>query len=174
MGTLVDTEAMKKRQREIADEIARLQSESEELTFALRVVGRFSLPDPEPSFINPFKTLSPESQEAQAPQAPEPADAAGPAWVPRPAGTPTNYEMAEFVLASAEKEGKDGLTGSELVAAIRNRYWPGLVNDQILPSIYAFAKKGRLKKTPSGKFKRIKRNDAQMHETADASTPAVS
>ena len=61
------------------------------------------------------------------------------------------------MLASAEKDGKDGLTAAELVQAIGARYWPGLIGEQILPSIYQFAKAGRFKKLANGKFKRIKK-----------------
>jgi hypothetical protein len=61
------------------------------------------------------------------------------------------------VLADAEKDGKDGLTANEIVQAIAARYWPGLIGSQILPSIYKFAKYDRLRKTPGGKFKRLKK-----------------
>jgi hypothetical protein len=65
--------------------------------------------------------------------------------------------MVELVLLDAEKEGRDGLTANEIVEQIRRRYWPGLIGKQILPSVYQFAKRGRLRKTASGKFKRIKK-----------------
>jgi len=39
------------------------------------------------------------------------------------------------------------------VAAISKRYWPGVKGQQILPSIYQFAKQGRLVKTKDGVFK---------------------
>jgi hypothetical protein len=70
--------------------------------------------------------------------------------------------MAELVLADAEKEGKDGLTANEIVQAIAARYWPGLIGPQILPSIYKFAKDQRLRKTPGGKFKRVKKDDVKF------------
>jgi hypothetical protein len=66
--------------------------------------------------------------------------------------------MAEFVLSSAEKEGHDGLTANELIQAIAARYWPGLIGPQILPSIYQFAKVGRLKLS-GGKFKRVHKKE---------------
>ena len=119
------------RLRAIGEEVARLQKEAEELVIAKRVFDRFS--------------------EKPAPKTGDP-----PEGRPRPKGTPTNIEMADFVLADAEKEGNEGgLTANELVQAIAARYWPGLVGPQILPSIYAFAKAGRLHKTPGGKFKRV-------------------
>lgn len=77
--------------------------------------------------------------------------------------------MVEFVLSSAEKEGRE-LTASEIVNEIRARYWPGLIGEQILPSIYGFAKQGRVRKTPTGKFKRIKRNDGPTGGTAEPSS----
>lgn len=75
---------------------------------------------------------------------------------PRPTGIPTNFEMVDMVLSSAEKEGQDGLTSKELLDAIRARYWPGMKSGQIMPIIYGFVKKERLRKTAGGKFKRVK------------------
>jgi hypothetical protein len=91
--------------------------------------------------------------------------------MPRPPGRPTNFEMAEAALSNAEKDGKDGLTANELVDAIRALYWPGLVGTQILPSLYAFAKNGRLRKTSGGKFKRIRRNDRIEGGAGDGAEP---
>jgi len=123
------------RLRAIGEEVARLQQEAEELAIAKRVFERFS---DKPPNGNDAKTGD------------------RPTGRPRPKGTPTNFEMAEFVLADAEKEGNlGGFTANELVQAIAARYWPGLIGPQILPSIYAFAKEGRLQKTPGGKFKRV-------------------
>lgn len=119
------------RLQEITEQMARLQKEADELETAKRVFERFN--------------------------GGTPADAGR--GKPRPDGIPTNFEMAEFVLSIAEKDGKDGLTGAELVQAIAARYWPGLVGEQILPSIYQFAKNGRLRKLASGKFKRVKKNE---------------
>jgi hypothetical protein len=117
----------------IEKEIAVLQKEAEELAIAKRVFERFS---DNGSGGSGAKLGAPLEGR------------------PRPKGTPTNFEMAEFVLADAEKAGKDGLTGSELVQAIAARYWPGLIGPQILPSIYGFGKDGRLKFS-GGKFKRV-------------------
>ncbi|HZL31005.1 MAG TPA: hypothetical protein VFC54_08085 [Pseudolabrys sp.] len=140
----IDLKTIDAREKAIADQMAALQRELEDLAAAKRVVGRLS---------GPPETVIGRIVREQIIE----ADKTG---KPRPAGTPTNLEMAEFVLASAEKEGKDGLTASELVQAIGARYWPGLVGKQILPSIYEIAKKGRLKKTANGKFKRVKKADA--------------
>jgi hypothetical protein len=134
-----------RRMREIAAELDRLQKEADELAIAKRVLERLE----------------------QQPFAAGPVDKEEPEGKPRPKGTPTNFEMAEFVLANAEKEGKDGLTASELVQAIAARYWPGLVGHQVLPSIYKFAKEGRLHKTPGGKFKRNKRLNIVYQSTLD-------
>jgi hypothetical protein len=126
---VLDIQQIDERLRKIGEEVGRLQKEAEELTIAKRVFERFS---------------------------DKPPNGGGdpPTGKPRPNGTPTNFEMAEFVLADAEKEGKDGLTGSELVQAIAARYWPGLIGPQILPSVYGFSKAGRLKLS-GGKFKRM-------------------
>lgn len=75
----------------------------------------------------------------------------------RPDGAPSTFAMTEGVLADAEVAGKDGLTGKELVDAIREKYWPGLQSPQLLPIIYGFVRSGRMRKTPGGKFKRLKK-----------------
>jgi hypothetical protein len=129
----LDIQEIDKRLHAIGEEVVRLQKEAEELAIAKRVFERFS-------DQNTVKISNPEGR-------------------PRPKGTLTNFEMAEFVLADAEKDGKDGLTGNELVQAIAARYWPGLIGPQILPSIYQFAKAGRLKLS-GGKFKRVHKKTA--------------
>jgi len=130
--------AIEAQEKKIADQIATLQKEADDLATAKRVLKRLSgVAEAKPSAADdglPDGKLGPE----------------------RPKGVPTNLQMVEFVLGHAEREGKDGLTANEIVEAIRARYWPGLVGEQILPSIYGFGKKGRLRKTASGKFKRIK------------------
>jgi len=123
----LDVKQIDERLRQIGEEVTRLQKEADELTIAKRVFERFSDKPPD------------RDEEGR----------------PRPKGTPTNAEMTEFVLADAEKEGKDGLDANELVQAIAARYWPGLIGPQILPSIYGHAKEGkRFHKTTAGKFKR--------------------
>jgi hypothetical protein len=128
------------RLRQIGEEVARLQKEAEELAIAKRVFARFS---------------GKPSNGSSVPKADDPEGQ------PRPKGAPSNFEMAELVLADAEKNGEDGLTASEIVQAIAARYWPGLIGPQILPSIYKFAKDHRLHKTPNGKFKR-KKNEVKL------------
>ena len=142
----IDPAIIALRRQEIGDEIARLQKEADELDIVLRVLERMATRE-KPDVVAMVGETSAEGTI-------EPAVAA------RPSGTPTNFAMVELVLSGAEKEGTDGLTANEIVEEIRRRYWPGLVGKQILPSIYGFAKNGRLKKTESGKFKRIKQPDA--------------
>jgi hypothetical protein len=106
------------RQRKI-DEIGRLQEEVAELDTALRVLERYA-------------EKPPNSEEESG-------------LKPRPPGTPSTFDMVNMVLASAEKEGRtDGLTSRELIDAIGAKYWPGIHRSQILPSIFGFAKNGRL------------------------------
>jgi hypothetical protein len=119
------------RLEEIARQMAVLQKEADELTTWKRVNERFA---------NGGATASATSSSKGK---------------PRPNGIPNNFEMVEAVLATAG----EGLTAAELVKAIEARFWPGLVGDQILPSIYQFAKKKRLKKNLSGKFKRVEKTN---------------
>jgi hypothetical protein len=123
-----EVRAIQARQKEIAEEIDRLRTEADELAIALRVLGRFS-----------NITL----------QANGVAPKLGP---PRPAGTPSLFEMAESVIREAVVAGKSGLKGQEIVAAIGRKFWPGVQSKQVLPPIYQFAKKGRLHKTNKGIF----------------------
>lgn len=131
------------RRQEIAKETSRLQEEDNELAIAEKVIRRLDGDSKPP----------PENEPKRPPQTDE--SKLGPT---RPSGTPTNFDMVDMILASAEKEGKDGLTAGEIIEAIRSRYWPGLIDMQVSSAIYQFAKKGRFKKTASGKFKRIKKN----------------
>jgi hypothetical protein len=144
MPILVQTERLEARQREITQEIGRLQEEASELAIALRVIARLESDSPtQPS------PLAPASLDEDAPKL-------GP---PRPSGCPTNFQMVDMILASAEKEGKDGLIISEIISEMRARYWPGLKDAQVSAPIYSFVRQDRLRKTPGGKFKRIRQPD---------------
>jgi hypothetical protein len=141
--------AIEVREREIADQIAPLQKELDDLAIAKRVL--LSLERPSDRSVQEVIVDS------------------GKAGKPRPSGAPTNFEMTERVLADAERNGKDGLVIGEIVDAIRSRYWPGLVSEQITPSIYGFATNGRLKKSVNGKFKRVKKPEGSADSSAEPS-----
>ena len=117
------------REKEIAKLIEALQREADELAVARKVIARF------------------------APSIPTEEGALGPS---RPDGIPSTFEMTESVLEDAERAGKDGLTSKELIEAMGAKFWPGLRSAQVLPTIYGFVKSNRLRKTPGGKFKRLK------------------
>jgi hypothetical protein len=137
------------REKEIAQLIANLQQEAEELSVARRVLARFA----------PAATTV-----ARVPLS-KPVPKLGP---PRPVGAPTTFDMTEGVLADAEKAGKDGLSGKELIDAIRAKYWPGLQAAQILPVIYGFVRDDRMRKTSGGKFKRLRKPENKSGGTEDA------
>jgi hypothetical protein len=132
MSNKSESEAIEARLREIAEKKALLEREEEELELALRVIKRFS----------PSNGVAPKL---------------GPA---RPEGGPTLFEMTETVLAQAEAKGKPGLKGREIVAEIGRQFWPGVKPAQVLPQVYGYAKKDRLKKTAAGLFKRVPKNEA--------------
>jgi len=131
-----DINQIDERLRQISAEVARLQKEADELMIAKRVFEKYSIKS-----LDRNGTRDNISGEGR----------------PRPNGTPTTFEMVEFVLADAEKAGNDGLAPNELVQAIAARYWPGLVGSQILPHVYRLAKEGRFLKSGGlgGKFKRV-------------------
>jgi hypothetical protein len=146
MPILIQTDRIEARQREIAKEIERLQGEARNLEIALEVAKQFGVD-------------SPSEVQAEVPDHVVIDAEARKLGPPRPSGCPTNFEMVDMILASAEREGKDGLTISEIISEIRTRYWPGLNDVQVSAPIYAFVRQDRLKKTPGGKFKRIKKSD---------------
>jgi hypothetical protein len=117
-----DLDQIRARQKRITDEIAKLQREFDELDVALRVMDRFSKSKP------PDKPPKPKRPKKAALR-------------PRPAGTPSTFEMVETILSEAEKAGKSALTSRELMDQIREKFWPGVQNKQILPSIFGFAPK---------------------------------
>ncbi len=144
MPTLIDIEHIEERRKKIGEEVARLQQELSDLDTTLKVLRYLDL-EPAPAPSGNGSTASVPLDDAKL----------GP---PRPSGCPTNFDMVDMILSSAEKEGKDGLTVGEIIAEMRRRYWPGLKDAQVSAPIYAFARKGRFKKTASGKFKRIKKS----------------
>jgi hypothetical protein len=126
-------EAILARRTEIAAEIERLRAEDIELEIAVRVLSRFDGPKAKANGVG----TEPRT------------DGLGPV---RPKGTPTLFEMTETVLRDAVAAGKPGLTGSQIVEEIAKKYWPGLQKQQVLPPIYGFVSKKRLRKTDTGIF----------------------
>ena len=120
----LDLENMRARQKRLNDEIVRLQKEADEIAIALRVFDKYSEKPPDKGKAKGSK----------------------PGLTQRPKGTPTTFEMVEMILTSEAKSGKETITTRELMDAIRAKYWPGVKNEQILPSIFGFAKNGRLQR----------------------------
>lgn len=149
MKSEFDIEAVKARKKEIAQAIETLQQESHELDVAMAVFRRFS-----PAIV---RDASSDDDSKLGP--------------PRPAGVPTLFEMAYTVISDAEQRGRKGLTGKEVVKHIAKQYWPGLQGPQITPSLYGFAKKGRLRKTSDGLFQTVRTKEAPTEQSESASRP---
>jgi hypothetical protein len=132
MKQVIDIEAIKGRHAEIAREIEALRAEQDELDTVLRVARRFG----------PVDSLPDETSEAGGAKL-------GPK---RPEGVPSLFEMTVSVIKEAMAAGKPGLRGGEIVDAIGSKFWPGVQRPQVLPPVYQFAKKGRLKKSSEGIF----------------------
>jgi hypothetical protein len=152
MGHQLDSQIIENRLREIADELARLQKEQDELDIALRVLNRLA---------SKPQGVRVTARQVRKPPPPPPSSARkirklGP---PRPAGIPSNFELVEMILKSSEREGKNGLTAREIVEQIGKRYWPGVKGPQVLSFIYKFAKDDRIHKTSAGKFKSLHKNN---------------
>lgn len=120
-----DVDQIRARQKRISDDIAKLQKELDELDVALRVLDRFSKPPDKPPKA---------AKKAKAKVSKK-------ALTPRPTGIPSTFEMVETILREAETSGKQAITSRELMDQIRAKYWPGVQNKQILPSIFGFAPK---------------------------------
>ena len=112
----MQTEKLRARLNEIDELIRSLEDEASEIEIALRVIEKYAPSEPT-------------------------GGAETPRGSPRPNGLPTLFEMVCYVLRDADT---NGLTSSEIVSKIRARYWPGLVNQQIMPSVYRFVKEDRL------------------------------
>lgn len=143
MIQIVNLQDLENRKREIRAEIERLQAEFEEIEGAIRVVSRFA--------------SSTAAKESPAESKLDSSTKLGPQ---RPNGIPTNFEMAQIAIRDAVKNGKPGLTASEIVDEISKRWWPGLQGPQILPIIYQLAKRGRLNKGEDGHFRLPNMNEA--------------
>jgi hypothetical protein len=119
-GMEINLQKITAREKEIADAIKALQRESEDLAAARRVFERF--------------TGASGNLEKQLDRA------------PRPQGAPSTFDMVKAVLSEAASRGTPSLSSKELIDGVRNRFWPGLTTQQILPTIYGFKKAERLEK----------------------------
>jgi hypothetical protein len=153
------------RKRKLAEEMSRLEIEIDKLNDALEVIRMLEREAENEAAPAPLAKPSAPANEADA----IPDDDHPKLGPPRPSGCPSNFEMVDMILSSAEREGKDGLTITELISEMRGRYWPGLNDVQVSAPIYSFVRKGRLKKTPGGKFKRIKKVEGSEAEAAEPS-----
>lgn len=125
----INLEKIAAREKQIAELLRALQREAEDLAAARRVFERFASNGAERDIEKP------------------------PDKVPRPADAPSTFEMVKFVLEEAARKGQpEGIDSKELISRIREHYWPGLVTDQVLPSIYGFLKTNRLKKDKKGRW----------------------
>ena len=139
---MTEVDQLHERLKRIDAEIEKLQLEREEIGVALRVLGRFikAKPPPKP----PHKPAARASKKTLP---------------PRPKGIPSTFEMVEAVLTEGERTGKPALTSRELMDAIRAKYWPGVQNKQILPSIFGFAPKRLIREGDKWKRKHPKGPD---------------
>ncbi|MFZ2159922.1 MAG: hypothetical protein WAV72_27910 [Bradyrhizobium sp.] len=126
----INADSLRNRHKRLLDDIARLQKEADELGNFIRNLERFT-------------EKPPDKKETSGEK------------VPRPEGIPSTFEMVDMILKSAEKEGKASLTSRELMDEIRAKYWPGVKNSQILPSIFGFRGKRLIRE--GDRWKRMKK-----------------
>ncbi|TIO04125.1 MAG: hypothetical protein E5X88_33195 [Mesorhizobium sp.] len=137
----IDLDKIDARLREIDALRASLAEEAEELQTVKRIAVKYG---------NASAEIAVPADTSEEPRL-------GP---PRPKGIPTLFHMTYEVLREAEGQGKSGLSGAEIVAAIGERYWPGLRNQQVMPSVYGFVKDGRLGKMQDGTFYTVRKDEA--------------
>jgi hypothetical protein len=126
-----------KRRGAIFDEVKALNQENndlmredQELSAAQRVIARLmNLPEPQPA----------SSNGAEAP-----IERAG-----KPAGIPTVPEMADIILREAEAAGDPWREGRTIVAEIKQRWWPTVEPNDVLPTLWRLANVERLRKKGS-------------------------
>ena len=151
MKIVFDTNELLVKRQELEARIAELQQEMRDLDTAMRV----------------FESLNREDKPSNEAVETTAADdnKLGPA---RPHGIPTLFQMTYEVIREAEQQGKPGLTGAAIVEEIGKRYWPGVKGQQILPSVYGFAKFERLEKTDDGLFHTVRKNEALSEDSESA------
>ena len=83
---------------------------------------------------------------------------------PRPAGIPTVFEMASMLLKEAPGH---QLTMDEMRKQIEDRWWAGVSRNAIAPSVYKFAKQGRLRQVDVGTFSLPGESEAAASEKTE-------
>lgn len=125
---------MNARLQEIEAKIVTLTKERDEIRSALDIVARYAAPT---KSITPYDIVKEEAHDA-------PSTTQG---TPRPDGIPTMWGMTKKFFATRQTA-----TATDIVAFMREHYWPGVVHAQVGPSLYRFVKEGRLQKIGRGKF----------------------
>lgn len=125
---------LRERLLRIEAEISALSKERDEIRSALDVVARYT--------TSATSSTAMESQVKEADA--QPALGAG-----RPEGIPTIWDM---VLEFFNNSKVQSATVGDITDFIRGRWWPGVANSQVGPTLYRIAGEGRLRKVGKGKF----------------------
>ncbi len=151
--TYTPTDAMNARLSEIETAINKLEAEKDEILSAKRVIERYS------------GSKAPEAQTKK-----ESSYHTTPA--PRPKGIPTVWEMTEEILLSGPPR---GLSVKEIVKRIEGKWWPGVILQQVSPTVYSFAKQGRLIRPEKGTFalpkEKASESDSETSNSAGVAAP---
>jgi hypothetical protein len=157
------TERMKRLDRLeqfIYQEKRKLSQEFNELAAVEKVLARLAQSNDSDLLNNISELIEEPSAEEQQQSESEAPDASIPrVGTTRPTGIPTTAQMFDTLLAEAERAGKEGLRGRDLVAGIRQRWWPGAGWNSILPTAFLLVQKGRLGRKDK-LFVRVRRESA--------------
>jgi len=114
-------------------EQSKLAEEERELVIAERVFGRLS-------GIDSLRVTPPEATSTDM-EAKKDAISIPKQGSPRPEGIPTTRRMIDEILVNAERRGKRGLAGRELIVEIHNCWWPGVGWNDVLPEALRLVRK---------------------------------
>lgn len=159
------------RRAELADEDQKLADEDQELVGVQRVLARLQA---DRAWAQTHGLSPAQAKDAQAPSEPEQADVVEEdegserSRSTKPEGTPSLFEMTEIILAEQEQGGRNELEGSFIMNQIQARWWPEARTNSVLPSLWRFAKQGRLVKNGS-RYSRVKATEPSDASAQDGS-----
>jgi hypothetical protein len=157
-------------EQRIYSEKPKLKAEDRDLAAAEKLLDHLALVNDD-DLLGDFSDLVEESESSSSKEEKSKNPPAVQRFgTPRPEGIPPTSQMIDTVLLGAERVGKAGLRGFELVAAIQRNWWPGVGSNSILPTAFALVKAKRLGR--KGKlFVRVKREaTTTAAESSEAKT----
>lgn len=158
------------RRSQLAAEDQKLSDEDQELDGVLRVLARLQADQAWSQTSESFATKSADARQDKELEDTDAVEDEGSerSRSTKPEGTPSLFEMAEIILAEQEQGGRYELEGSFIMNQIKARWWPEARTNSVLPSLWRFAKQGRLVKNGS-RYSRVKATEPSDATAQDGS-----